>query len=84
MNARTIPIQPAPVTRQRRREGPKGRQVDPQATREVAALIGESANRRDLLIEHLHKIQDHFGHLSAAHLAALAKAMGLAQAEAAG
>ena len=81
MNARTIPIQPVAVTRQRRREAPKGRQVDPQAALEVAALIGEAATRRDLLIEHLHKIQDHYGHLSAAHLAALAKAMGLAQTE---
>ena len=83
MNARTIPIQPVPVpvTRQRRREAPKGRQVDPQAAREVAALIGEKVAQRDLLIEHLHKIQDQYGHLSAAHLAALAKAMGLAQTE---
>ena len=35
----------------------------------------------DLLIEHLHKLQDRFGHLSAAHLAALADEMKLAQAE---
>jgi hypothetical protein len=34
-----------------------------------------------MLIEHLHKVQDRFGHLSAAHLAALAEEMGLAQAE---
>jgi formate dehydrogenase len=35
----------------------------------------------DLLIEHLHRLQDRFGHLSSAHLAALAEEMKLAQAE---
>ena len=38
--------------------------------------------RRDLLIEHLHAIQDTYGHISAAHLAALAQLMRLPQAEA--
>ena len=37
--------------------------------------------RRDLLIEHLHVIQDTYGHISAAHLAALAERMRLPQAE---
>jgi len=37
--------------------------------------------RRDLLIEHLHVIQDTYGHISAAHLAALAQLMRLPQAE---
>ena len=37
--------------------------------------------RRDLLIEHLHLIQDQYGHLSAAHLRALAEEMRLSQAE---
>jgi formate dehydrogenase beta subunit len=32
-------------------------------------------------MEHLHRLQDAFGHLSARHLAALAREMGLAQAE---
>ena len=50
---------------------PKGRQVDPQALAEVQALLTDRPRRRDLLIEHLHLIQDHYGHLSAAHLAAL-------------
>ena len=40
--------------------------------------LREAAN---LLIEHLHKIQDRYGHLSAQHLAALAKEMRMAQAE---
>jgi formate dehydrogenase beta subunit len=60
---------------------PKGRQVDPQALEEVRALLGERDRRRDLLIEHLHLIQDRYGHLSAAHLAALAMEMKLALTE---
>src|SRR5688572_13760801 len=63
------------------RSTPKGRQVDPKALQEVQALLGAEPRRADLLIEHLHKIQDRYGHLSAAHLAALAKEMKLAQAE---
>src|SRR5947207_10691619 len=60
---------------------PKGRQVEPQALDEVRALLGEAPRRRDLLIEHLHLIQDHYGYLSAAHLAALAAEMKLALTE---
>src|SRR6516225_5267195 len=60
---------------------PKGRQVDPQAFEQVRALLGDRERRRDLLIEHLHKINDRYGHLSAAHLAALAAEMKLAMAE---
>src|SRR5262245_17877920 len=67
--------------RRRPRRTPKGRQIDPQALDEVRALLGERPRRRDLLIEHLHLIQDRYGHLSAAHLAALALEMQLAQAE---
>jgi NADH:ubiquinone oxidoreductase subunit F (NADH-binding)/NADH:ubiquinone oxidoreductase subunit E len=63
------------------RSVPKGRQVDPEALAEVQALLGTEPRRADLLIEHLHRIQDRYGHLSAAHLAALAKEMKLAQAE---
>src|ERR1700736_2412728 len=60
---------------------PKGRQVEPKALEEVRALLGERERRRDLLIEHLHLIQDRYGHLAAAHLAALAQEMKLAQTE---
>jgi NADH:ubiquinone oxidoreductase subunit F (NADH-binding)/NADH:ubiquinone oxidoreductase subunit E len=60
---------------------PKGRQVDPQALAEVRALLTDRPRRRDLLIEHLHLIQDHYGHLSAPHLAALAAEMKMAQTE---
>jgi formate dehydrogenase len=67
----------------RRRPGrtPKGRQVDPRALADVCALLGSRPRRRDLLIEHLHLIQDHHGHLAAAHLAALAQEMKLALTE---
>ena len=60
---------------------PKGRQVDPIALAEVRALLGERQRRRDLLIEYLHLIQDKYGRLAAAHLAALAHEMKLALAE---
>src|SRR5437588_9917732 len=70
-----------PEGRRRPRRTPKGRQVDPQALEEVQALLIDRPRRRDLLIEHLHLIQDHYGHLSAAHLAALAAEMKLALTE---
>src|SRR5687768_14818703 len=59
----------------------KGRAVDPKALAEVQALLGDESRQRDLLIEHLHKINDRYGHLSAAHLAALAQEMRLALTE---
>ncbi len=66
---------------QPKRGKPKGRAVDARALVEVQALLGDESRRRDLLIEHLHKIQDHHGHISAAHLVALAREMKLATAE---
>jgi len=69
------------ASRERKRQAPKGRRVDARALAEVQRLLGTEPRRRDLLIEHLHKIQDSFGHLSAAHLAALAQEMRLAQTE---
>jgi formate dehydrogenase len=42
------------------RSKPKGRAVDPTALEEVRALLGAAPRRRDLLIEHLHKIQDRY------------------------
>jgi NADH:ubiquinone oxidoreductase subunit F (NADH-binding)/NADH:ubiquinone oxidoreductase subunit E len=67
--------------RRKARRTPKGRQVDPQALAEVQALLTDHSRRRDLLIEHLHLIQDKYRHISAAHLAALAFEMRLAQTE---
>src|ERR1700727_2933127 len=67
--------------RKRAKSTPKGRQVDPLAAEEIAALLGEAPRRRDLLIEYLHLIQDKYRQISAAHLAALADEMKLAFAE---
>jgi formate dehydrogenase beta subunit len=67
--------------RRRAQRTPKGRQVDPQALKEISALLGERERRHDLLIEYLHLIQDRYGYISAAHLAALAQEMRLALAE---
>ncbi len=69
------------MTKTKVRPIPKGRLVDPKAAAEVQALLGDAPRRRDLLIEHLHRINDKFGHLPAAHLAALAQEMRLALAE---
>src|SRR5437016_13004880 len=63
------------------RSVPKGRQVDARALAEVRALLGDSPRRRDLLIEFLHRIQDTFGHITAAHIVALAQEMKLAMTE---
>ncbi|MDE2502383.1 MAG: NAD(P)H-dependent oxidoreductase subunit E, partial [Burkholderiales bacterium] len=80
MNRVVIPIA-ADATRRRKREAPKGRRVDAVALAEVRELLGEAPRRRDLLIEHLHRIQDRYGCLATAHLAALAEEMRLAQTE---
>ncbi|ODS97794.1 MAG: NADH-quinone oxidoreductase subunit F [Lautropia sp. SCN 69-89] len=59
----------------------KGRQVDPAALGRVRQLLDGLPPRRDLLVEHLHRIQDAEGCLPAPLLAALADWLGLAQAE---
>ena len=82
MNHPIIPIVALDdAVKQRKRQAPKGRRVEPAALAEVQGLLQEASRKPDMLIEHLHKIQDRFGHLSAAHLAALAQEMGLAQTE---
>jgi NADH:ubiquinone oxidoreductase subunit F (NADH-binding)/NADH:ubiquinone oxidoreductase subunit E len=81
MDARTDDRASGAGRRNRPRRTPKGRQVEPQALAEVRALLGDRSRRRDLLIEHLHLIQDRYGYLSAAHLAALAQEMRLALTE---
>jgi len=81
MNHPVIPIALLDSSKQRKRQAPKGRRVEPAALAEVQALLGDESRAADLLIEHLHKLQDRYGHLSAAHLAALAQEMRLAQTE---
>jgi formate dehydrogenase len=73
MNRKTRPARLRPT--------PKGRTVDPQALEEVRALLGAAPRRRDLLIEHLHRINDRYGHLAARHLVALAEEMRLSLTE---
>jgi formate dehydrogenase beta subunit len=60
---------------------PKGRAVDAKALQQVQRLLGDAPRRRDLLIEHLHRLNDHYGYLPAAPLAALAQEMKLALSE---
>ena len=59
----------------------KGRQADEQALQEVRALIGAAPHRRDVLIEHLHQLNDCYRGLHERHLVALAHEMQLSQAE---
>ena len=83
MNDRiTVAIPLAEVrSKMKARNTPKGRQIDLQARADIAALLADNPIRRDLLIEYLHLIQDKYGALSAAHMAALAEAMKLSQTE---
>ena len=60
---------------------PKGRRLEESASADIRALLGDRSRDRDLLIEHLHLIQDKYGSLSAGHLQALAAEMKLAMAE---
>ena len=78
--ATTVPAG-ARAGRRRPPRTPKGRQVDPQALVEIRSLLTDRPRRRDLLIEHLHLIQDQYGYISAAHLAALAAEMKMALTE---
>ena len=65
----------------RRDRGPKGRPLDDAAFEEMRGLFEGQQLQRDLLIEFLHKIQDTYGSISAAHIRALAELMRLPQAE---
>ncbi|HEB77420.1 MAG TPA: NADH-quinone oxidoreductase subunit F [Methylothermaceae bacterium] len=59
----------------------RGRPVDLTALEEIRALLQDEPRRRDLLIEHLHKIQDAYKFISAKHIVALAHEMKLSPAE---
>jgi formate dehydrogenase len=68
----------------RRKSKLKGRQADDVSLEEVRALVGpspEGGHRRDLLIEHLHKLNDTYRCLHDRHLVALAKEMNIPMAE---
>src|ERR1700682_4699166 len=79
--ATVIPIAEVGRAKRKVRSTPKGRAVEAKALAEVQALLGDSPRRRDLLIEYLHRLQDAFGHITAAHIVALAQEMKLAMTE---
>jgi NADH:ubiquinone oxidoreductase subunit F (NADH-binding)/NADH:ubiquinone oxidoreductase subunit E len=87
LGAKSMNIQTPPPAngkgagRRKSKRTPKGRQVDPAALADVQSLLTDRPRRRDLLIEHLHLLQDHYGHLSAGHLTALAFEMKMALTE---
>ena len=68
-------------TLKRKSGKPKGRVTDPDILREIQRMLGDESRAPDMLIEHLHKIQDKFGHISSQHIAALAAEMKLSQTE---
>ena len=68
-------------SRLRRKSKLKGRQPDDASLAEVRALIGPGPHRRDLLIEHLHRLNDTWRGLHERHLVALAQQMKLPMAE---
>lgn len=59
----------------------EGRTIPHQALAEIERLIGDAPRTRDMLIEHLHKIQDHYHHISRRHMRALAIYMRLPMTE---
>jgi len=65
----------------RRKGAAKGRKPDPQTVQQIRDLLGDRPRRADLLIEHLHLIQDHFNYIDSAHMLALAQEMRLSAAE---
>jgi len=65
----------------RRKSKLKGRQADDVSVAEVRALLGTGPHRRDLLIEHLHQLNDAYRCLHDRHLVALAKEMNIPMAE---
>ncbi|MCK4840769.1 MAG: NAD(P)H-dependent oxidoreductase subunit E [Methylococcales bacterium] len=75
-----IKISPDQITR-KKRKGPKGHAVDLTALNEIQSLLADESRQHDLLIEHLHKIQDQYQHISSKHLVALAHEMKLSPAE---
>ena len=75
-------FRPPGARKRKSRATARGRQLDPQAAREVAGLLGDGPPRRDLLIEYLHLIQDRYRHISARHLHALAERLRIPMAEA--
>ncbi len=74
-------MKPHVKTRAGKKGQPKGRGTAPEVLSDIRALLGDAPRRRDLLVEFLHLIQDQYGHITAAHLVALAQELKLAPAE---
>lgn len=65
----------------RRRRSEIVRPGDPASAAEIRDLLGDAPRSRDLLIEHLHRIQDRFGEIRHRHLAALCDELRISLAE---
>ncbi|MCK9506807.1 MAG: NAD(P)H-dependent oxidoreductase subunit E [Pigmentiphaga sp.] len=81
MNDIAQPAQALSPSRRKRRQQPKGRQVDPAALARVRGLIADLPTTRDTLIEALHRLQDADQCLKESALVALAACYRVALAE---
>ena len=70
-----------PQPLRRPRPTPRGGLVDPEARQAVLARCGDLAARPDLLVEHLHRLNDAEGGLRPSRLAALAEWLRLSTSE---
>lgn len=80
MSQNPVELSP-PVGLRRTRPGQRGRMTQADALERVNRLLGDAPNQRDLLLEHLHCLQDHLGYLYLPDLRALAERMNLPMAE---
>ena len=71
---------PDTPVRRKTRATQRGRQLEPAALADIETLLAGRPRTRDSLIEHLHAIQDAWGHLALRHLRALAHWMNLPMA----
>lgn len=60
---------------------PRGRQTSTDEKNILLDLVNPDPNRRDLLIEYLHIIQDKYGHIKKSQITALAELMKLSMSE---
>lgn len=59
----------------------QGRTTPHKSLAEIRQVLGDSPRTRDMLIENLHKIQDHYHHITNRHILALSIDMSLPMAE---